>query len=80
MRRSKMRKLFFSLVLLTALSCSTMQVGNKVFYDDIDNFAFWKCVANRIEQYQEQKYIPTQKGYRAIQQFCYEHLKAAGLL
>lgn len=77
-----MRNLVIVVVLIVTFlsACSTLPVRPGIDYDKINNYAFLKCVANRIAFYHEQDYIPTSKGFRNIQAFCYHHLKTAGLL
>ena len=76
-----MKKLITSMciIMFAMLSCKTMSI-KKMDFESIDNFAFWKCVGDRIERLQSEGYKPTHKGYRGIQSFCYYHLKSVGII
>ena len=77
-----MKKLIItSICIITTLmlACNSIQKRN-IDFDKIDNIAFWQCVGNRITFLYDTEYIPTAKGYRNIQSFCYYYLKETGVI
>ena len=75
-----MKKLTLICILtFTMLQCKTM-VKKTSNLDEINSVEYLQCVQKRIEIDHEYYPKPSLERYRYIQQFCYDYLKAAGVL